>query len=398
MFSEASNRTNTASAGVSCRPKVVFASGSPVDGGRLVGVAKSGNAARSKFPRSRNHSGLMPCRMYCGGLVSSGTGTHATSVPPSMMRAMPSPVTSPITSELSSQRSNSAWTFCSHPRFAMTSMRSCDSESMTSYAVIPSSRRGTRDTSIRRPVPDFEAHSIAALVSPAAPRSCNPTIQSVCTSSRQASISSFSMNGLPTCTAGRRSSDCSFNSTLAKVAPWIPSRPVSAPTRIRGLPGPSARAFTSSPTRAIPTHIAFTSGLPLYDEENPVSPPTVGSPIQLPYQPMPATISLNRCRLCAASSTSAGVSEAGWSGPKRSESSMAIGRAPIAKMSRIMPPTPVAAPCSGSIADGWLCDSTFIATSQPSPISTAPAFSSPALVSTRLPSVGKRRNSGRLFL
>ena len=32
------------------------------------------------------------------------------------------------------------------------------------------------------------------------------------------------------------------------------------------------------------------------------------------------------------------------SGPKRSEFSSAIGRAPIVKMSRMMPPTPVAAP------------------------------------------------------
>ena len=31
-------------------------------------------------------------------------------------------------------------------------------------------------------------------------------------------------------------------------------------------------------------------------------------------------------------------------GPKRSELSRAIGRAPIVKMSRMMPPTPVAAP------------------------------------------------------
>ena len=32
------------------------------------------------------------------------------------------------------------------------------------------------------------------------------------------------------------------------------------------------------------------------------------------------------------------------SAPKRSEFSSAIGRAPIVKMSRMMPPTPVAAP------------------------------------------------------
>src|SRR5918997_454695 len=57
--------------------------------------------------------------------------------------------------------------------------------------------------------------------------------------------------------------------------------------------------------------------------------------------------------------------------PKRSESSTAIGRAPIAKMSRRIPPTPVAAPWNGSTALGWLCDSTLNATARPSPTSTA---------------------------
>src|SRR2546429_176424 len=47
---------------------------------------------------------------------------------------------------------------------------------------------------------------------------------------------------------------------------------------------------------------------------------------------------------------------------KRSPSRSAIGRAPIATMSRRIPPTPVAAPWNGSTADGWLCDSTLKAT------------------------------------
>ena len=46
----------------------------------------------------------------------------------------------------------------------------------------------------------------------------------------------------------------------------------------------------------------------------------------------------------------------------------AIGRAPIVKMSRRMPPTPVAAPWYGSTALGWLCDSILNATASPSPI------------------------------
>ena len=75
-----------------------------------------------------------------------------------------------------------------------------------------------------------------------------------------------------------------------------------------------------------------------------------------------------------------------------------MGRAPMAKMSRTMPPTPVAAPSYGSIALGWLWDSTFITTTQPSPMSTAPAFSPPSSVSTCGAWVGKWRNRGLLCL
>ncbi len=59
----------------------------------------------------------------------------------------------------------------------------------------------------------------------------------------------------------------------------------------------------------------------------------VGTPTELPYPEMPATTpSISHC--CFASVGS----------PKKSGSITAIGRAPIVKMSRRMPPTPVAAP------------------------------------------------------
>ena len=63
------------------------------------------------------------------------------------------------------------------------------------------------------------------------------------------------------------------------------------------------------------------------------------------------------------------------SGPKRSGSITATGRAPMARMSRTMPPTPVAAPWYGSTYDGWLCDSILKVTAYPWPMSTTPAFS-----------------------
>ncbi len=73
--------------------------------------------------------------------------------------------------------------------------------------------------------------------------------------------------------------------------------------------------------------------------------------------------------------------------PKRSESSEAIGRAPIVKMSRRIPPTPVAAPWVGSMNDGWLWLSILKATACPSPMSMIPAFS-PGPCSTPSPLVG----------
>ncbi len=82
------------------------------------------------------------------------------------------------------------------------------------------------------------------------------------------------------------------------------------------------------------------------------------------------------------------------SSPKRSESMLTHGRAPMVKMSRTMPPTPVAAPWKGSTADGWLWLSTFMATAQPSPTSMMPAFS-PGPCRMRGPLVGKRPSTGR---
>src|SRR5664280_320245 len=64
----------------------------------------------------------------------------------------------------------------------------------------------------------------------------------------------------------------------------------------------------------------------------------------------------------------------------------------MAKMSRRMPPTPVAAPWKGSTALGWLCDSTLNAHTRPPPTSTAPAFS-PGPMTTCSPSVGSVRSS-----
>src|SRR5206468_12425011 len=85
-------------------------------------------------------------------------------------------------------------------------------------------------------------------------------------------------------------------------------------------------------------------------------------------------------------------------GPKRSEFRQNSGRAPIVKMSRMIPPTPVAAPWKGSMALGRLWLSILNATAQPSPISTTPAFSSPALTKMFGPVVGNFFSSLLEFL
>ena len=109
-------------------------------------------------------------------------------------------------------------------------MRSWLSLSMISYGVMPVSRWGTRSSSISMPTSPRLPISQVEQVSPAAPISCMPTMAPVFMASMQASSSSFSMKGSPTCTLGRFCLDSSVNSAEAMDAPWMPSRPVRAPT------------------------------------------------------------------------------------------------------------------------------------------------------------------------
>ena len=76
-------------------------------------------------------------------------------------------------------------------------------------------------------------------------------------------MSSFSMNGSPTCTLGRRCSLPSSKVALASTeTPPMPSRPVLAPIRTTTLPAPAAALFCSRSTGSTPTQSALTSGLP----------------------------------------------------------------------------------------------------------------------------------------
>ena len=90
-----------------------------------------------------------------------------------------------------------------------------------------------------------------------------PAIRSASYISRQLSISSFSVNGSPTCTAGRFTGPSSSNVALAStLTPPIPSRPVLAPSSTTTLPTPRAADSWMRSFGSTPRHNALTSGFP----------------------------------------------------------------------------------------------------------------------------------------
>ena len=82
-------------------------------------------------------------------------------------------------------------------------MRSCDSLMRISSGASVASRSGTRSSQTCMPPSPLEASSLVAQESPAPPRSWMPSTRCAANSSRQHSMSTFSANGSPTCTAGR---------------------------------------------------------------------------------------------------------------------------------------------------------------------------------------------------
>ena len=83
--------------------------------------------------------------------------------------------------------------------------------------------------------------------------------------------------------------------------------------------------------------------------------------------------------------------------PNLKEFKTAIGLAPIVKISLNIPPTPVAAPWKGSIAEGWLWLSILKTSFWSFPTSITPAFS-PGPTNTFYPVIGKLANNGFEFL
>ena len=98
----------------------------------------SGRPVRSRRSISNSSAAGSPSRVYSGASTRMSTGIVPTSVSPSRMCTRLSSVTLPMIAHGTSQRSNSLATSSSWPWRTMISIRSCDSESITSYGVIPS--------------------------------------------------------------------------------------------------------------------------------------------------------------------------------------------------------------------------------------------------------------------
>ena len=187
------------------------------------------------------------------------------------MRSRPPPsgsgsVTVPMTVARTSHLAQMAATFGHDSGVTMASMRSWLSLVITSQASMPSSRRGTAETSTSMPTPPRPAVSLVAQARPAPPRSWIPTTSLVSSSSRQASISRFSSKGSPTWTLGRLVSSAAPASSPLKPAdartltPPMPSRPVLDPSSTARFPTPDAMPSTRRSTGSAPMQSTLTSG------------------------------------------------------------------------------------------------------------------------------------------
>ena len=127
------------------------------------------------------------------------------------------------------------------------------------------------------------------------------------------------------------------------VAPWMPSRPVLAPTYMTGLPVPRRLAVEDfvfadeAQRKRVHERIAAVAGLELgFSAEVGHAEAVAVTGDAADHAFDDGVVLCDEFRLSAAAQ--------GAIGPKRSESMTASGRAPMVKMSRRMPPTPVAAP------------------------------------------------------
>ena len=197
-------------------------------------------------------------RSYSGhSSTSASTGISPTSEPPANTRSRRASVTEPIGVARTSQRAHTASTLSRRSGSTTHSIRSWDSETITSKGSMPGSRRGTRSTSMSIPTRPLEAISDEEDDSPAAPRSWSDSSRPRSRSSRQHSSSFFSSNGSPIWTLGRLASSSPSSALASTEAPPMPSRPVSAPRRTTRLPTPAAALLVRRSRGATPRHMAL---------------------------------------------------------------------------------------------------------------------------------------------
>ena len=154
-------------------------------------------------------------------------------------------------------------------------------------------------------------------------------------------MSSFSANGSPTWTLGRFDGSSSVNVALARTdAPPIPSRPVVEPNRTTRLPGPGAAASVRRPLleQADGHHVDQRVALVARVEDELAADRRHADAVAVA-----ADAADDAVDEVARPRRRPGRRTAARRGPRS-------GRAPIVKMSRRMPPTPVAAPWYGSTA------------------------------------------------
>ncbi len=231
----------------------------PRSGSRSIGSSGAPGAGA----RRRRTGGLARRSWMIASDVSAAAGIRASTRPPSRTTMSRSPVTRPITATGRPQRVQTSRTAASCSGATIATIRSCDSEIITSNGAIPASRSGIDQRSMSIPVPARSAVSEVPQVMPPAPRSWRPSTSPRSISSSEASMRSFSANGSPTWTLGRLDGSSSVNVALARTeAPPIPSRPVVEPNRTTRFPTPGARASVSSRSSSSPMAMTLTSGLP----------------------------------------------------------------------------------------------------------------------------------------
>ena len=174
-----------------------------------------------------------------------------------------------------------------------------------------------------------------------------PATASVASNSRQASSSSFSLNGSPTCTAGRSSRRFlgQFARGKRRAGQSVAARlRADVKNRIADAAGRAARDLLV-PQHAEAKDIHQRVALEAFVEIN----------LAADRRDADAIAVVRDAGDHAGEEPAIGFRHSVESpviGPKRSELSKNSGRAPIVKMSRMIPPTPVAAPWNGSIALG----------------------------------------------